>query len=430
MRLSRAGVGIVLLGLVWCDAPVGAGEIPTASPEDVGLSSTRLARVEKALHTHVERGELPGVVAVVARRGRAAWSVSLGKSDIEQGRPMTEDAPFRVASMTKMITIVAALTLYEEGRFLLTDPVSRWIPELEGVVVAGKEWSADAPDKNTEAPRSPITVRDLMRHMSGFTYAGGGHPVDPLYREAGLRSWEGDLGGFVRTLAGIPLAFHPGEGWEYSLSTDVLGYFLEVLTGKPLDQVFEARVFGPLGMTDTGFVVSDAKLDRLANVYAYEKGELKLLESAEESPLRKRPPAFSGGGGWAELGSDGGLVSTARDYLRLLQMLQSGGRLGDVRILSRKTVELMTTDHLDGVSTWLGSGVGFGLGVGIIEDVGASGDLASPGQYFWAGSDNTYFWVDPEEDLIFVGMIQHSGRAINEVQQLSRSLVYQAIVGD
>lgn len=425
MRLSRAVLGIPLLALL--SSPVLATELPTATPEDVGLSSARLARLEEALRQHVDRGELPGVVAVVARRGHVAWSTVLGRGDMDSDRPLGEDAIFRVASMTKMITIVAALSLYEEGHFLLSDPVSRWIPELGEVVVAGEGWSAGEPAKNTEAPRAPITVRDLMRHMSGFTYASGGRPVDPLYREAGLRSWEGDLEGFVETLAEIPLAFHPGEAWEYSLSTDVLGHLIEIVARKPLDEVFEERVFEPLDMRDTGFVVSDEKLARLANVYTYSDGTLELLESAEESPLRKRPPAFSGGGGWAELGSDGGLVSTARDYLRFLQMLEHGGRLGDARLLSRKSVELMTVDHLDGASTWLGPGAGFGLGVGLITDVGASGELGSSGQYFWAGSDNTYFWVDPEEQLIGLLMVQV--RPFGHLDLMSRFavLVQQAI---
>jgi CubicO group peptidase (beta-lactamase class C family) len=358
------------------------------------------------LRSHVRRGELPGVVAVLARRGRVAWSLTAGKGDIEADRPLTGDALFRIASMTKMVTIVAALSLYEEGRFQLTDPAARWLPELADVAVAGEGWTPERPDQRTVAPRSPITIRDLMRHTAGFTYGGGGHPVDALYRPAGLRSWPGDLAGFVRTLAGLPLAFQPGEGWEYGLSTDVLGRLVEVVAGEPLDRVFEERVFRPLDMRDTAFVVSDAALPRLTNVYLFDEGELKLLEAAHDSPLRERPPAFSGGGGWADLGSDGGLVSTARDYLRLLQMLLDGGRLGDVRVLGRKTVELMMTDHLDGIPTWLGPGVGFGLGVAVLKDVGAAGELGSVGQVWWAGSDNTSFWIDPKERMIGLLMVQ------------------------
>jgi CubicO group peptidase (beta-lactamase class C family) len=192
-----------------------------------------------------------------------------------------------------------------------------------------------------------------MRHTSGFTYGGGRHPVDSLYRPAGLRSWKGDLAEFVRALARLPLAFHPGEAWEYSLSTDVVGRLVEVVAGQPLDRVFEERVFRPLDMRDTGFVVVDDALHRLTNVYLFEKDRLTLLEAARESSLRTRPLAFSGGGGWADLGSDGGLVSTARDCLRLLQMLLDRGRLDDVRILGRKTVELMLADHREGIDTWL-----------------------------------------------------------------------------
>jgi CubicO group peptidase (beta-lactamase class C family) len=404
--ILAVGVAVFLFFFFTGGTVARAAELPTATPEEVGLSSSRLARLERVLRDHVEDGELPGVVAMVARRGRVPWRLTAGYSDIEADRPLTEDALFRVASMTKMVTIVAALTLYEEGRFQLTDPAQRWLPELAEVRVAGEGWTPDDPDQHLVAPRSPITIRDLMRHTSGFTYGGGGHPVDALYRPAGLRSWPGDLAGFVRTLAAVPLAFHPGEAWEYSLSTDVLGRLVEVVAGKPLDRVFEERVCAPLDMRDTGFVVSDTDLPRLTDVYLFDQGGLKLLEAARESPLRKRPPAFSGGGGWAELGSDGGLVSTARDYLRLLQMLLDGGRLGEVRVLGRKTVELMMTDHLDGIPTWLGPGVGFGLGVAVLTDVGASGELGSVGQVWWAGSDNTYFWIDPKEEMIGLLMVQ------------------------
>jgi CubicO group peptidase (beta-lactamase class C family) len=405
-RSSGCDLVLVLFFLLPAGTVARASELPTAPPEEAGLSPERLARLESVLREHVQRGELPGVVAMVARRGRVAWRLTAGRSDIEADRPLTEDALFRIASMTKTVTLVAALTMYEEGRFQLNDPASRWLPELADVVVAGEGWSAERPDENIVAPRSPITIRDLMRHTSGFTYGGGGRPVDALYRPAGLRSWEGDLAGLVRTLAGLPLAFHPGEEWEYSLSTDVLGRLVEVVAGQPLDGVFEERVFAPLDMRDTSFVVPDEKLARLTSVYAFEDGSLRLLEAGEESPLRKTPPAFSGGGGWADLGSDGGLVSTARDYLRLLQMLLDGGRLGDVRVLSRKTVELMMADHLDGIPTWLGPGVGYGLGVAVLNDVGAAGELGSVGQVWWAGSDNTYFWIDPKEEMIGLLMVQ------------------------
>lgn len=407
--MTRSRVhGLLLVPLLLLPGARAArtAELPATRPEDVGLSSERLARLESALREHVQRGELPGVVAVVARRDRVAWRLAAGLGDIEAARPMTEDALFRVASMTKPVTVVAALTLYEEGRFQLSDPAARWLPELADVVVADEGWDPKRPREHTVPPRSPITIRDLMRHTSGFTYGSGGHPVDVLYRPAGLRSWAGDLAGFVRTLAGLPLAFHPGEAWEYSLSTDVLGRLVEVVAGQPLDRVCKERVFAPLDMHDTAFVVPDEKLARLTSVYAFEDGALRLLEAARDSPLRRRPPAFSGGGGWADLGSDGGLVSTARDFLRFLEMLLDGGRLGDVRVLSRKTTELMMSDHLDGIPTWLGPGTGYGLGVGVLKDVGAAGELGSVGQVWWAGSDNTYFWIDPEEEMIGLLMVQ------------------------
>ncbi len=210
----------------------------------------------------------------------------------------------------------------------------------------------------------------------------------------------------METLAKIPLAFQPGEAWEYSLSTDVLGYLIEVVSGQPLDQFFRERILVPLAMRDTDFVVPESKLSRLANVYEFKSGKLTLLESTQSTPLRQCPPAFSGGGGWAQLGSDGGLVSTATDYMRLLQMLLNGGALVGKRLLSRKSVELMMADHLNGIKTWLGEGVGFGLGFAVLNDLGAFGELGSEGMVWWAGSDNTYFWIDRKEQMIGLMMTQ------------------------
>lgn len=402
---------LVLFGLLFFSIGVSRAQCQEQSvvvPEDVGLSSDRLARIHAMVQSHIDGGELAGAVTMIARQGKVAHFEAQGMANLEAKRPMRRDDLFRIASMTKMFTSVAAMILYEEGHYTLYDPVSKFIPAFESMQVAVPEEGdrASSGTFTTVPAQNPITIRDLLRHTAGFTYAGGAHVVDPLYREAGLRSWGKSLPAFVEQLADIPLAFEPGTAWEYSLATDVLGYLIEVVSGQPLDQFFEERIFQPLHMTDTGFVVPASALDRLVNVYAYDQGSLTLLESASDTPLRQPPPAFSGGGGWASLGSDGGLVSTAEEYMRLLQMLLDGGTFEGKRLLSRKTVELMMTDHLNGLPTWLGPGVGFGLGFAVLQDVGAYGALGSPGQVWWAGSDNTYFWIDPAEEMIGVLMTQ------------------------
>jgi len=421
-------LGLLLFSFGWI--PGARGQEPSVvAPEAVGLSSERLARIHTILQAHIDRGELAGAVTLIARRGKVAHFEAHGTADLETRRPMQRGDLFRIASMTKVVTTVAAMMLYEEGHFTLYDPVSTFIPAFRSMQVALPEEGNHAPTGafTTVPAQNQITIRDLLRHTAGFTYAGGAHVVDPLYREGGLRNWDKSLPAFVERLAAIPLAFQPGEGWEYSLATDVLGYLIEVVSGQPLDHFFEERIFQPLQMTDTGFVVPASALDRLVNVYQYEAGALTLLESAGDTPLRHPPPAFSGGGGWASLGSDGGLVSTSVDYMRLLQMLLNGGTLDGKRLLSRKTVELMLTDQLNGLPTWLGPGVGFGLGFAVLQDVGAYGAPGSPGQVWWAGSDNTYFWIDPAEEMI--GLLMTQIRPFNHLNLMDRfqQLATQAI---
>lgn len=420
---------IVVLTLYLAEVALGQG-LPTAMPEAAGLSAERLARIGRVFQGHIDRGELPGAVTMIARRGNVVHFEARGLMDLEAGRPMPHDGLFRIASMTKMVTTVAAMILYEEGHFSLYDPVSRFIPALGGMRVAVEDGSVQTAPGTlpTAEAEGEITIRHLLTHTAGFTYASGSRVVDPSYREAGLRSWGKSLGEFVDRIASLPLAFEPGTDWEYSLATDVLGYLIEVISGQPLDRFFEERIFRPLGMEDTGFVVPEEKLDRLVNIYEYADGQLKLLESAADTPLRREPPAFSGGGGWAVLGSDGGLVSTAPDYMRLLQMLLNGGALDGKRVLGRKTVELMLQDHLDGIETWLGPGVGFGLGFAVLNDVGAYGELGSPGQAWWAGSDNTYFWIDREEEMI--GLLMMQMRPFSHLNLMDRfqQLALQAII--
>lgn len=374
--------------------------LPKSVPHEVGLSAERLERIDAMLRAHVETGDLPGAVALIARRGRVAWSSSVGWANLECGVPMRADTLFRIASMTKLASTVAALQLYEEGAFTLNEPASRFLPELAEMEVVS-EYGSPVPARNA------ITIRDLLRHTAGMSYGSGREPaVDPLYQAAGIRGWQGDLPGFVGAIGQLPLLFEPGTRWRYSYSVDVAGRVIELATGDPLDVVLRERIFAPLGMEDTGFVVPTERLERLASVYGYENRAPRRLESAEDTPLRFPPEALSAGGGWGELGSRGGLVSTAPDFMRLLLLLENGGEWRGVRLLSRKSVELMSSNHIPGMSTFLGPGVGFGLGVAVVHDPGARGELGSVGTLWWAGSCNTYFFLDPEEELIGVLMTQ------------------------
>jgi CubicO group peptidase (beta-lactamase class C family) len=400
-------------------APIGAG-----APISSGLSKDHLDRLGGELQRHVDAGELSGAVAMIARRGRVAWVESVGWADVESGIPMRADTIFRIASMTKLVSTVAALVLHEEGRFLLSDPVSRYLPAFAEMTVL----TDDLDGEGRRPARSAITLRDLLCHTAGMTYGSGREPgLDALYQMAGIRGWRGSLEGFTDTIAELPLLFDPGTRWSYSYSVDVMGRVIEVVAEEPLDEFMRTRILDPLEMDDTGFRVPEEKLSRLASVYAYDDGVLRRLESAADTPLRLDPDGLSAGGGWGELGSRGGLVSTAPDFMRLLLLLAGGGELEGERLISRKSVELMGTDHIEGMPTFLGPGVGFGLGVAVLNDVGAYGALGSKGTLWWAGSCNTYFFIDPVEQL--VGLLMTQMRPFGHLDLMDRfmSLALAAI---
>ncbi|MCP5052663.1 MAG: beta-lactamase family protein, partial [bacterium] len=259
-------------------------------------------------------------------------------------------------------------------------------------VPPGNKPAAKDTLKTVPAERE-ITIRDLLRHTAGFVYGGRESVLDKMYRDAGFRTWNGTLPGFVKRLAKFPLAFQPGTRWKYCYSTDVLGYFMEVVTGQPLDQFLRQRIFKPLGMEGTGFFVAKDKLNRLPNHYKFEKGSLHLVEPAAKSNFRNPPSALSAGGGWGT--GYGGLVTTAPGFARFLQMFLNYGKLGKNRLLSRKTIELMTANHIKGIPGYFGTGGAYGHGIGITTDIGESGELSSPGEVYWAGSPyNAYFFVD------------------------------------
>ena len=403
-----------------------AQEVPVVKPETVGLSPERLERIAGTVQRSIDEKRIAGAVTLVARRGHVAWFKAQGMADREAGKPMRPDTMFRICSMTKPITSAAVMMLYEEGHFLLDDPVSKYLPEFKNPKVLVKPASG-AP--YTIPATHEITIRDLLRHTSGITYHWN-EDLGPMYKDAnvasGLLPYDGTIEDSTKRLAGLPLLFNPGEKFEYSLGVDVLGRLVEVVSGKPLDEFFRTRIFEPLGMKDTYFYPPEGKLDRLATAYTYydEKGlnrfpDTPITEGAftysADYPARGPKKLFSGGAG---------LVSTATDYARFCQMMLDGGKVGSTRLLSRKSVELMTQDQLGKISP----DQGFGLGFGVNGVKAPLSELGSPGEYNWGGFFYTAFSIDPKEQMIviFMGQLHPAGdltldRQVNE-------LAYQAII--
>jgi CubicO group peptidase (beta-lactamase class C family) len=387
--------------------------LPHATPEDIGLSSAGLARLGRVLQNEVQRGRVPGAVALIARRGQLAYHESFGQRDPVSGAPMERDSIFRIYSMTKPIVSAAAMMLWEEGRFLLSDPIAKFLPELGNVKVAVAE-GADL--KQVDAERA-ITIQDLLRHTSGLTYEFRGNgPVHKMYNAARIYSRDQSNADQVTRLSQLPLLHQPGTKWEYSRSTDVVGRLVEVLSGASLGQFLQQRLFAPLGMVDTAFHVPEPRQPRLAEAFAKDPDTGTGVQLVNV----KSAPKFESGGG--------GLASTAADYARFLQMMLNMGRLDGVRYLSRKTIELMTADHLGpitGAPDLLLPGYGFGLGFAIRLQPGIAHVPGSVGQYFWGGLAGTTFWVDPAEQLFAIMMIQAPGQR-DYFRTLFRDLVYAA----
>ena len=388
--------------------------LPFAMPEDIGLSSVRLARLGAVIAGEIERGRMPGAVALVARRGRIGYFESFGQRDAVAGAPMAKDAIFRIYSMTKPITSVAAMMLWEDGRFLLSDPIAKYLPDLAGLDVAVER---DGVLERVPAVRA-VTVQDLLRHTSGLTYEfRGSGPVHRMYRSAKVDRRAQSNAEQVATLGRMPLLHQPGTRWEYGRSTDVLGHLIEVLSGKTLGEFFEQHILAPLGMSDTAFHVPERDHSRIAEAFGRDPDSgvtVQLLEVRD-------PPGFESGGG--------GLVSTAADYARFLQMLLNGGTLEGRRLLSRKTIEFMTADHLGpitGAPDLLIPGHGFGLGFAVRLQAGIAHVPGSIGQYFWGGLAGTTFWVDPAEQLFALLLIQAPGLR-DYYRTLFRDLVYSAV---
>ena len=399
------------------------------TPDDLGCSSERLGRLDAVLHRYVDQGKIPGVQTLVSRRGQLVHRDCYGFRDIEDGHTVEADTLYRIYSMTKPITSVALMMLYEEGHFLMENPVSRWIPEFKDlqVWVGGTE---DAPE--TKPLESPLTVHHVLTHTSGLTYGFQFvHPVDALYREQDLGNFTSptyDLAECMARLARLPLQFEPGTSWNYSMSTDVCGRLVEVMSGQTLDEFFRQRIFEPLGMTDTGFVVPESEVDRCSTLYFAAGTAMTVMAPAISMTVA--PSMLSGGGG---------LMSSSDDYLRFCHLLVNGGELDGVRLLSPRTLQFMTTNHLPGGKTLndMGqstfaevamAGTGFGLGFSVLVDPAASQSLGSVGQYAWGGAASTAFWIDPAEELAVVFMTQLLPSNTYPLRRHLQAGVYQALL--
>jgi len=412
-RRWTALIAIVLFSSI----SISAKSLPKVKPEKVGLSSDRLERVSRLFEGFVDKQQLAGAVALIARQGKVAYFKAWGRMDIDENIPMRRDTIFRIASMTKPITSTAVLILHEEGRLFLNQPASRHIPEWNDNLQVYTGMRGGTAQYTVQ--EVTVSIRHLLTHTSGLTYGVfGDTPVDKAYVASGMMRL--DLDGMVQKLTELPLLFQPGERWNYSVSTDVLGKLIENVSGMTLDEFFAKRIFQPLGMKDSGFFVTKDKIGRAATIYQPKdtgEGLQASLNPRKNPRTSQRPKMLSGGGG---------LYSTAMDYLLFCQMILNGGELHDERILSPKTIQLMTQNHVGDLYTQ--EGYGFGLGFAVHTDQGESGLIESEGTLRWGGIFNTTFFIDPEEELIAIAMSQLRPHAHLNMGGRFKLLVYQSII--
>ena len=416
MRCLAMSMCVFVLAL----APYAAAAFEAAQAEDVGMSSERLERLLQELQEYVDDKRLAGAVVLVTRHGKVVIHEAFGERDAEANSPMRGDTIFRIASQTKAIVSTAVLMLQEEGELLISDPVGKYLPEFMHTTVAvPRDDGFDVVDADR-----PITIRDLLTHTSGFAYGTG--IASDLWEDAGIQGWyfadrDEPIRETVARMAKLPADTQPGEAWVYGYNIDILGALVEIVADRPLIEFLRQRIFQPLGMADTHFYLPQQKRDRLAVVYS----------ATSEGVVRAPKDGASGQGAYVDgprksFSGGAGLLSTAGDYARFLQMMLNGGELDGQRILSRKTVELMTVDHLGNVE--FADGEGFGLGFSVLEDLGARGEPGSVGEYGWGGAYHSQYWVDPAEDLVVVYMTQLIPAGNLDDTAKLRALVYQAIV--
>ena len=394
-----------------------------ANPEALGFSPERLTRINDLMERYIESGTLVGIETCVVRRGQLAHRETFGYQNLETKTPLSQNSIFRIYSMTKPVAAVALMMLYEEALFNLTDPVSKFIPAFKDV----KVWGVGGV---LEEPVRPMTVQDLLRHTAGLsygTYEASLSPVDKLYDEAEIFDPQLTLAEFTDRVASLPLTYHPGQKWHYSISIDIAGYLVEVLADKSLGDFMHEKIFEPLGMVDTAFHIDPTKLNRFCTLYGKKEytdlGVLDLPESSEYLP----PVTLQAGGS--------GLVSTTDDYLKFALCILNKGELDGVRLLGPKTVELMTCSHLpehvlpiayEGSEPMLG--MGYGLGFGVMLDPAQAGMMGSVGDHGWGGYAETYFWIDPEEELIAIQMSQYQPSQTYPIRKEFRAAVYQSLI--
>jgi CubicO group peptidase (beta-lactamase class C family) len=400
-------------------APAAAGPAPLVTPESVGLSSARLERLDRYLEREIAARRQAGAVVLIARHGKIAWEKAYGYADVESGSPMRIDAMFRLFSMGKPITSVALLQLYEQGRFQLTDPLEQYLPAFREVRVF---TGLDANGRMLlEAPKRKVTIQDLFRHTAGFTYGGyfDDTPVDKAYQAAGIDYGRVDsLAELVQKMSGMPLLYQPGERWVYSFSFDVLAYLVEQLSGMRFDEYCRRMIFQPLGMKDTVFGIPADRAGRYPTLYGAQSGRaLEAMQGTSDPYAHFTDRPFGGVG----------IASTPRDYLRFAQMLLNRGELSGVRILARKTVELMTSDDLPPATAYWQPGVRYGLGVFVVEDPAQEGNLGSKGTFGWPGAASTWVSIDPKEDLVALLFVQLFPRNL-PLDDTFQTLVYQALL--
>ena len=427
MKLARHLTSILLLVLL--TGVTVAADLPTARPESVGMSTQRLGLLKSEMQALVERNQLPGVLTMVAKDGKVVAFDVAGKRDLESSAPLQKDSIFRIYSMTKPITGVAMMMLFEEGKWQLNDPVSKHIPEWANLKVA--KVNPQNGSVTQVAPDHAMTMRELMSHSGGLSYGVfGSTAVDKMYTDANALNRDEPLQAMIDKLAKLPLAVQPGTDWRYGPVVDIQGYVVEKLSGQPLDVFLRTRIFEPLGMKDTGFWVDAAKKDRITNIHTY-GADKKIMTAATQGNPTSKPVFLSGGGG---------LLSTTEDYFRFAQMFLNGGEANGKRLIKKSTVELMRTNVLEpGVNVDLygpnsvQEGVGFGLDFAIVMDPAKAKLPEGKNSFYWGGAFGTWFWIDPTNDLLVVGMMQNSegsrpDRGSPQVRPLSRKLVYAALV--
>lgn len=400
-----------------------------AKRRDLGLCETRLGKVRGWMADYVDSGKLPCALTLVARHGEIALIDHCGFADVDTGSAIARDSIFRIYSMTKPVAAVAVMMLYEEGRFQLDDPISRFLPEFETMKVY---LSGHGTMMHTEPAAEPITVQQLLTHTAGFTYGFLDEtPLGEYYRreEINFNPGKQPLAETVSALAELPLAHQPGERWNYGVAFDVLGRLIEIWSGQTLDRFFEERIFQPLGMSDTSFAITNAKRDRLASLYRVaDGGGIERIEGADKTSYDDPVMLPSGGGG---------LLSTVDDFFRFTEVLRRKGELNGVRLLGRKTVEFMTANHLGGDMADMGQptfgesrfeGVGFGFGMSVMLDPARANIMGTPGEYAWGGAASTAFWIDPVEDMTVIFMTQLMPSSAYPLRRELRVLTYQALI--